>query len=598
MRRLVVWLVLSLGLLLPVAARAEGAGPAAIGSQVPASLTFTDTRFLPRPLADLQRRGDGQPASALALCFVTRRCPIARRYLPELVRLEQVYRARGVRVVVVDATPDPDVLATAAFGQELDLPLPLVKDERGLAAGALGVTRSPEVALLDARGRLRYRGRVDDRVRLGGARAEPTRRDLAAALDEVLSDAAVSVAETPVDGCLLGFPAPPPPAEVTWARDVAPLVARHCRDCHREGGAAPFPLVSFEDARSEGPTLAETVAQGRMPPWFAAEGPQELAGHRGLSAAERQTIVDWVRRGMPEGEPAGEPLPADTVPPPPRWTIGEPDLVLELDRPIDVPADGVMPYQYAVLSHRFRRDTWVQKLEVSLGDQPQVVHHVNVFYFLPGQPFDPSQVLTGRVPGSGPLELEPGLATLIPAGALLSLQIHYQPDGVARRSRVGVGLVFPRQPVRRRLRTLPIQSRQLLIPPGAPHHREEASAVFPADALAGGLFAHMHVRGKDVAFAAVHPDGRREPLLAIPSWSFDYQTAYAWTAPRRFAQGTRIECVAHYDNSAWNPWNPDPSREVRYGLQTSFEMLECAVFYVRADEELGVEVDPKTGEVR
>lgn len=596
MRRLVLSPVLLLGLLLPAAARADGAGPAAIGSRVPASLTFTDTRFLPRPLADLQRRADGEPAAALALCFVTRRCPIARRYLPELVRLEQAYRARGVRVAVVDATPDPDVLATAAFGQELDLPLPLVKDERGLAAGALGVTRSPEVALLDAQGVLRYRGRIDDRVRLGGARAEPTRRDLVAALDELLAGGgpAVSVPETPVDGCLLGFPAPPPPAEVTWSRDVAPLLARHCRDCHRDGGAAPFPLVTFADARSEGPTLAETVAQGRMPPWFAAEGPHELAGHRGLSADERQTIVDWVRRGMPEGEP----LPPEDVPPPAKWTIGEPDLVLELERPIEVPADGVMPYQYAVLAHRFRRDTWVQKLEVSLGDQPQVVHHVNVFYFLPGQPFDPAQVLSARVPGSGPLELEPGLATLIPAGALLSLQIHYQPDGVARRSRVGVGLVFPRQPVRKRLRTLPIQSRQLAIPPGAPHHREEASAVFPADALAGGLFAHMHVRGKDVAFAAVHPDGRREPLLALPSWSFDYQTAYAWTAPRRFAQGTRIECVAHYDNSAWNPWNPDPSREVRYGLQTTFEMLECAVFYVREDEQLGVEVDPRTGEVR
>lgn len=570
------------------AARAEE--PGAIGTRAP-RLEFKDTRFLPRTLDAFGER------RAFVLMFVTAQCPIARRYLPKIDRLAAAYRERGVQVVVVDVGHDDDIVAMAAFALAHDLAAPIVKDTDGSVVRALGITRTPEVAVLDAKHVLRYRGRIDDQVRLGGVREAPTRRDLEEALDEVLAGRPVTIAETPVDGCKITAPPALAPARApAFHADVAPLLARHCQDCHVEGGSAPFPLVTYDDVSRDGDMIAEVVAEGRMPPWFATAGADAFANHRGLTAAERATIVDWVATGMTPGEPATAsevaPIASSSTS---AWTIGEPDLVVRMPRPIKVPADGAVPYQYVILPQRFEHDTWVQRLELVADADPEVLHHCNLFFMLPGRPFDDGQIIAGKVPGSTPLVLKDGVAALIPAGALLGLQIHYQPIGRAVESRLSVGLRFPRSTVQKRFRGAVIENRDLSIPPGDPHHRLDASHTFDADVIAGGLFGHMHLRGKDFSFRVTHPDGRAEELLVVPSYSFDWQMAYEFAAPRAFAKGTRLDCTAHFDNSAWNPYNPDPTRPVGFGLQTTQEMLYCFVYYVLVDEALGLEVDPATG---
>jgi mono/diheme cytochrome c family protein len=554
----------------------------AIGETVP-ELAFKDIRFASRTLADFGEQ------RAFVLAFVTRECPIARRYLPTLARLDLAWRSRGVQVVVVDVGRGDTIVEMAAFALEHDLAAPIVKDTDLACVRACGVTRTPEVVVLDAARTLRYRGRIDDQVRAGGAREAPTRRDLEEALEEVLAGRPVSVAETPVDGCRITLDAAAP-AQVDFAA-VAPLVERHCLDCHRPGGSAPFSLATYAQVRRHGEMIAEVVAEGRMPPWYATGGADAFANHRGLSPDERRAIVDWVRSGMARGDVADAPPPA----PAPAWEIGEPDVVLRMPKPIEVMAEGFMPYQYVVLPHAFERDTWVQRLEVAAEADPEVLHHCNVFYLLPGRRFDESQVIAGKVPGGAPLLLKDGVAVLIPKGALLGLQIHYQPIGVALESTLEVGLSFPRARVRQRLRGAVIQDPALAIPPGEPHHRLEAGHTFEQDVLVGGFFGHMHVRGKDFIFSATHPDGRRETLVEVPSYSFDWQMSYELREPRRFAAGTRIDCVAHFDNSRFNPYNPDPTRTVRFGLQTTQEMLYSFVFYVLADEDLDLDVDPATG---
>jgi hypothetical protein len=290
--------------------------------------------------------------------------------------------------------------------------------------------------------------------------------------------------------------------------------------------------------------------------------------------------------------------PDPAKPPVTDWEIGTPDLVVSMPRPIQVAADGVMPYQYVILPHRFEHDTWVQRLEIAADADPEVLHHCNLFYLLPGKRFDTGQIIAGKVPGGAPLRLGDGVAVLIPKDALLGLQIHYQPIGVQVESRLSVGLVFPRARVQKRFRGAVIENRDLSIPPGASHHPLDASFTFEEDVVAGGLFGHMHVRGKDVTFNATHPDGRRELLLQVPTYSFDWQMAYELKTPRALAKGTRIDVRAHFDNSGWNPYNPDPTKTVGFGLQTTHEMLYCFVFYVRADEALDLEVDPATGAPR
>ncbi len=558
-------------------------------------LVVKDTRFLPRTLDAFGER------RAFVLVFVTQQCPLARRVLPKLDRLAKAYRERGVQLVLVDAGDDDDLVAMARFAHEHDLAVPIVKDTDRSVVRALGITRSPEVALLEQTRDglvLRYRGRVDDQVRLGGVREAPTRRDLEEALDELLAGTPITVTETPVDGCLLTARKPPAPARApTWA-DVAPLFERHCQDCHRTGGSAPFPLETYDDVARDGDTIAEVVAEGRMPPWFATGGPDQFANHRGLAPAERATIRAWVAAGLPAPSEAPHQVGVAPVATASTWSIGTPDLVVRMPRPIKVPAEGAIPYQYVILPRRFEHDTWIQRLELLSDDHPEVLHHANLFFLLPGRPFDDGQVIAGKVPGSTPLVLKDGVAALIPKGALLGLQIHYQPIGKAVEHGMSIGLVYPRTRVQKRFRGAVIENRDLTIPPGEPHHRLDATHTFEADVLAGGLFGHMHLRGKDFSFKSTTPDGKTDELLVVPAYSFDWQMAYEFAAPRRFAKGTRLDVTAHFDNSAWNPWNPDPTKTVGFGLQTTQEMLYCFVYYVLEDEALDLEVDPATGAPR
>lgn len=549
-------------------------------------LTFKDIRFLPRTLDDFGEK------RAWALVFITRQCPVALRYLPEVKRLAASYAERGVQFIVVDVDPESDVVGMAAFAIQHDLPT-IVQDADGSCARALGIRRTPEVALLDGERILRYRGRIDDRIRLGGAKPKPKRRDLALALDDLLAGRAVSLAETPVDGCVLTPPQQPSKTtKLTYTRDVAPLMQRHCQDCHRSGGSAPFSLTTARQVRRHGEMIGEVVAERRMPPWFATGGPDTFANHRGMTPSERRRIIEWVRAGMPEG--AAKDLPPPRTFPQGKWTIGEPDLVLRMPESIKVMPDGYMPYQYVMLKHRFERDTWVQKIEI-VSDNPEVLHHCNLFFLRPGKRFESSQVVCGKVPGGGPLDLDDGVAVLVPKGALLGLQIHYQPNGLEVQDRVSIGLRFPKAPVLKRFRSAVIENRELAIPPGAPHHPVSASITLDHDVVSGGVFGHMHLRGKDVTFRATPPGGPTETLLQVPNYNFDWQMAYAFKTPKRLPKGTRIDVVAHFDNSAFNPYNPDATKTVQFGLQTLQEMMYCFLFYVREDEELNIRVDPKTG---
>ncbi len=570
---------------LAVAQEAPVTGASAqIGTKVGA-LTFKDIRYLPRSLSDFGAK------RAFALVFVTRQCPLALRYLPEVKRLSAAYAKRGVQFVVVDVDAETDVVAMASFGVKYGLPT-IVQDARSVVARTLGIRHTPEVAVLDAEGVLRYRGRIDDRIRLGGAKPEAKRRDLVLALEDVLAGRDVAVPTTPVDGCVLTVVPESKPRPLTYTRDVAPLIQRHCQDCHRSGGSAPFSLVSARQVRRHGAMIQEVVSERRMPPWFASGGAEAFANHRGLSASERKLIVDWVRSGMEEGDP-------NDMPPPrafskSRWAIAAPDLILKMREPTTVLADGYMPYQYVMLEHRFERDTWVEKIEI-VSENPEVLHHCNLFFLRPGKRFESSQVVCGKVPGGGPLDLGAGVAVLIPKGALLGLQIHYEPNGVEIKDRISVGLRYPRAPVQKRFRSAVIENRAFEIPAGEPHHPVSASITLEHDVISGGVFGHMHLRGKDVSFWATPPRADRELLLEVPNYNFDWQMAYSFKTPKRLPKGTRIDVLAHFDNSVFNPYNPDASKTVSFGLQTLQEMMYCFLFYVREHEELNLRVDPKTG---
>ena len=390
---------------------------------------------------------------------------------------------------------------------------------------------------------------------------------------------------SPAAGCLLARDdAPVTPSAVTYHKEVARLVQAKCQDCHRAGEAAPFALTSFRQAKAWSAMIREVVADNVMPPWHADAAPGHFANDRRLSPAEKATLLEWIDAGCPEGNPADAP-PAKTYTA--GWRLGrEPDRVVTMSKPVAVPAQYMygaigMPYQYVKGAGEFAEDTWVQAIEVR-PDFRQALHHIIVYVIPEGSNLRElaqddgfaRHMLAAFVPGDSPVVFPDGMAKKIPKGAKLLFENHYTPNGKAGVDQSCVGLILADGPPTHEVKGDTSINHDFKIPPGEPNHSVPGSAVvFPKASTVIALTPHMHLRGKAFRYDLVTPDGKREVLLRVPKWDFNWQVAYAPAKPIKVPAGGRIECVAWYDNSAANPANPDPTKRVRWGQQTWEEMM-------------------------
>lgn len=587
------------------AARSDAPDRVEIGDRIE-RLEFKDIRYLPRSLGELS------DARAVVLVFTNTTCPLVQRYLPRLTRMHEKFSKEGVTFLSVNVGPEDTIRDMAGHALEYEVPFAVVKDTDGSVVTALGVDRTPEVVVLDEKRHLVYRGRIDDQYRIGGVRPKASRNDLEEAITQLLAGDPIAVPETPVDGCKITAVRPEIATDADWTyhADIAPIVDANCAPCHQRGGGAPFSLTTFDKVRANGEMIAEVVHERRMPPWYASPHYGTFQNDRSLGADERTRILEWIASGMREGAP-----PTDTANPTPdrssvptansaektsRWRIPEPDLVLKHFFPHKIPADGYIPYRYVVLPHVFTRETWIEAFEI-LPDNKTVVHHANLAYGAPGEEPGYGTFITGYVPGGQPMDLtrfEGDVAFKLPAYSVLGLQIHYVTTGRPEKSTLSVGIRFKRDRVKKQLHYNLADPHRFRIPPGHPAYPIRDAFKLKEDATILGLFSHMHLRGKDMTFYAHRPDGTTETLLQIPNYSFDWQLGYE-IAPgtARFPKGTKIEAVAHFDNSPFNPYNPDPTKTVRYGPQTFHEMMNGYVFYTHDDEKLDIALDA-SGHVR
>jgi hypothetical protein len=376
---------------------------------------------------------------------------------------------------------------------------------------------------------------------------------------------------------------------VTYCGQVARILQENCQVCHHPGTAAPFSLLSYEDAVKWADSIREAVTEKRMPPWHADPHYGKFANDRRLKKETLETLLGWLDSGMERGDPKD-------LPPNPSysdgWVIGKPDVVFELPAAQPVPANGVVPYQYFITPTNFKEDVWVQAAEARPGNR-KVVHHIIVSFRDPRLKDRPGGrgvgdgFIVGTAPGDMPMILPPGFARKVPAGADLVWQMHYTPNGTEATDRSQVGLVFykGKEPPRYSEQTLGISNGEFVIPPGANNHKVESEWRVPRDALLMTFMPHMHLRGKDFEYRVDYPDGKSEVLLSVPRYDFNWQLVYRVDKPLLLPKGTRIHCTAHFDNSAGNPANPDPKKEVRWGDQTWEEMMIGWVDFVWAQPE-------------
>jgi len=380
-------------------------------------------------------------------------------------------------------------------------------------------------------------------------------------------------------------------AAPTFQKDVLPILQKHCQECHRPGEIAPFSLLTYESARPWAKAIKTAVVTEKMPPWFADPTYGHFANDRRLSAAEISTLVNWVDGGAPEGDKKDAP--------PPRsfqdgWNI-KPDMIIEMPKEFHVAATGTINYQNILVTAHFDEDKWVVAAEMRPGNA-KVVHHMRAIVrppnstwmknAVPGEAYEEgSEAMAGAKEGTDLLgKYNPGLgaqtfdvggsAKFVPKGSDIVFNIHYTSVGTPQTDQSKVGLVFAKEPPKQRYWMSPgtPAAFNLVIPAGDSNAEVVSEVTVGVDgAKLVYIQPHMHLRGKDYELRLLYPTGESETVFK-GKWNFDWQVGYQLAKPILLPKGTRIRTVAHYDNSANNKFNPDPTKNILWGDQNWDEM--------------------------
>jgi hypothetical protein len=397
---------------------------------------------------------------------------------------------------------------------------------------------------------------------------------------------------------------PPTQNAPTFSKDVAPILYSKCVTCHRPGEVAPMSLITYKDARPWARAIRDKVVSREMPPWHADPAHGSFRNDRSLTPAQIDTIVKWADGGARQGDPSQMPaLPALAS----GWQIGTPDVVFEMPTEFKIPTEGSIDYQYFEVPTNFKEDRWIAAGEVRAGNAEHV-HHIIVSVIEPPGNTRPNVISVRAIPdgaAAAPRALTDaqraqlatasrranaislvnwavgedapvypaGLAKRIPAGSTLQFQVHYTTNGAAATDRSKIGLIFAKQPPKNEIRTALIANAQFTIPPGEANHQIEAEATFNDNVKVWTMHPHMHLRGRDMTYTAIYPDGRQEVVLRVPKYDFGWQTDYWLAQPLSLPKGSKLHVTAHFDNSPANRANPDPKAAVRWGDQTWEEMM-------------------------
>ncbi len=539
---------------------------------------------------------DVSDAKVVVLVFLGVECPLVKLYAPRLAALNKRFSKQGVAFLGINANQQDSTTEISAFARRHKVPFPILKDVGNVVADRLRAERTPEVFVLDEQRVVRYWGRIDDQYGFTAQNANyqkprPERNDLAVAVEELLAGKSVSEPVMRAPGCHIGrIHTSDQDAEVTYSNQIARLMNERCVVCHRSGQIAPFTLTNYEEVVGWAEMIREVAQLRRMPPWHADPKIGHFSNDSRLTDKQLTLIDKWVEAGAPEGDPAELPESPTFAE---GWQIPEPDEVIYMrDKPFEVPEEGEVEYQHFVVDPGWTEDKWIKAVEARPGN-PEVVHHILIFVRTPrairrgGAGQISTDWLAAYAPGTRQGVLPAGMARFVPAGSKLIFQQHYTPNGSTQSDRSYLGIVFAdKEEIRKEVAVANAGNYGFKIPPNAPNHKVKSSFTFSRDALLLTLMPHMHLRGKDFNYQAIYPDGRREMLLSVPQYDFGWQTIYSLAEPKLMPAGTKLQCVAHFDNSDDNLNNPDPTVAVRFGEQTWDEMMIGFFEIALADQDL------------
>lgn len=550
----------------------------------------------------LHRPGQSNGCRAVVVVFLGTQCPISNAAIPGLNQLAVECRQRNVEFFGVISWRSVSRREALQHSDDYDIGFPVVLDTTGELRERLGATHSPHAFVLTPLGETVYSGAIDDQFpSVGRKKLQAGSYYLRDAIAAVLTGHPVDPARTEPVGCRLeSLRRPDENADVTFAREIAPIIFANCTTCHREGAVAPFPLESFADVRRHAEQVRVMAELKLMPPWKPTRGFGRFRDEQFLTAREIELVGRWIDAGMPLGDPTEVPVPPTFVD---GWQLGEPDLVLTLPEPFQIPADGPDIYQYFVLPTGLTEDRLVSAIEYRVGNA-RVVHHASFrfddtghasqldaawpgpgYQRFGGWGFAGGGTLGGWAVGVLPERMPAGFGRPIRAGSDFVIQTHYHPSGKDEADQASVGIYFAPKTAKRRVAELFVANMELAIPAGERRFRHHAEYTLPIAVTLHSVLPHTHLLGRELRATATLPGGHVEPLIEIKDWDFNWQGYYFYSQPLRLPAGTKIEFDVVFDNSSYNSLNPhSPPRMVRWGEESDAEMAVC-FFDVSTDTE-------------
>lgn len=524
-------------------------------------------------------------ARAVVILVYDRNSESGNEALPELMSLSRRYQGAPVQFMALVADSDESRESLAELAQSLGTDLPFLVDESQLVSDALDIRESAEVLVIDpVREQILYRGGI------GLYNNQPMQQALAANLPGMTSHLHYVVHSIlrgepfisdvmPVNGSplVLDKLEAIKNRSITYEADIAPILVDRCVECHKAGGMAPWAMDSHRMVQGWSAMIRETLLTRRMPPGQIDPQFAELYDDvHHISDHEMALLMSWIESGAERDPQSEDPL-ATIKAEESSWQLGEPDLIVEFPAQA-IPATGVLEYVFVPIELGLTEDRWVTAYEFDIGDK-SALHHVIVYTQDARQRRQNASGggsrtnFGGYAPGREHVVLSEGTGIELKRDMRFMIQFHYTAVGRDIVDQSRLGLYFSDVPPEKALVRTAVMNGDFVIPPGTRDFPVSATAMIPRDSYLYSFAPHMHFRGKRVKFTAHYPDGTREVLLSIPNFQHNWQMVYRLKEPVLLPAGTEIVAEGAFDNSRYNPLNPDPAQTVVWGDQVWDEMF-------------------------
>ena len=510
-----------------------------------------------------------------------------RRAARDLQKLVEQFNEDNISFFMIDSTGASNKSEMREVAADAKISLPILMDDTQLVAEELGITRATDVIIIVPKAQeVVYRGALNNRFAEGSRARRASEHYVADALDAILAGEEITGEQLASKGNAIEFAARDNHAEsLSYASDIAPILEQRCVSCHMEGGIAPFAMSSHQMIQGWSPMIREVIYTKRMPPGqIDNDFVEDFHNVSFISIEESQKLVHWIDNGS-QNKDGIDPL-AALRPKLVKWNYGEPDIVIPIP-PQQIPSTGVQEYRNLQVPLNITEDIWVKAVEFVPGD-PTVLHHIIAFAYGPNginefEILNQGIGLGAYAPGNSINTYPENSGFPLKAGGGLMLQMHYTVTGKEAVDASEIGLYLWDEPPARQILGGSAADLDIYIPPFEANHEMIATKKFRKDAYLSMLGPHMHYRGYDANFKLVFPDGREQEILNVPNYQFNWQKVYDFKEPIFLPAGTEMVYRATFDNSAMNPFNPDPSAEITWGEQTWQEMFFGFFRYVDAE---------------